>query len=181
MTIEIPAAISLMIFAAAAGALVSLTWMQRRITAALAVRAALLEESRQLKLQLSRAEAHAAALQERVLSMEGAEAERRARLVEAGDSPERFDAAGRRRVSGIQELSPSRIVRVPPDPDEIAPLAESLWASAGKPRGRDREFWFQAETRLLTERLSGRPPAIDELEVTVEELEPEEETGRAVG
>jgi hypothetical protein len=31
---------------------------------------------------------------------------------------------------------------------KITPLARELWENAGRPAGRDQEFWFEAERRL---------------------------------
>ena len=33
-------------------------------------------------------------------------------------------------------------------PDQIAGLAYGLWEQAGRPAGRDQEFWFKAEQQL---------------------------------
>ena len=35
-----------------------------------------------------------------------------------------------------------------PNPDKIAGLAYGLWEQAGRPDGRDQEFWFKAKQRL---------------------------------
>ena len=35
--------------------------------------------------------------------------------------------------------------------DSIASRAYSLWENAGRPHGRDMEFWFQAEQQLKVE------------------------------
>jgi DUF2934 family protein len=37
-----------------------------------------------------------------------------------------------------------------PSYDEIACVAYGLWEQAGRPAGRDREFWFEAEQQLTT-------------------------------
>ena len=34
------------------------------------------------------------------------------------------------------------------NPDQIAGLAYGLWEQAGRPAGRDQEFWFKAEQQL---------------------------------
>jgi len=36
----------------------------------------------------------------------------------------------------------------PPSQEAIAQRAYSLWEQAGKPAGRDEEFWLRAETEL---------------------------------
>jgi hypothetical protein len=44
------------------------------------------------------------------------------------------------------------------NPEQIAFAAYSLWEQAGRPEGRDLEFWFQAERHLApaaTDSLSG--------------------------
>lgn len=35
--------------------------------------------------------------------------------------------------------------------DEIRKKAHELWEAAGKPQGRDEEFWFEAERQLQEE------------------------------
>jgi len=40
------------------------------------------------------------------------------------------------------QLAPSH------NPDQIAGLAYGLWEQAGRPVGRDQEFWFKAEQQL---------------------------------
>jgi Protein of unknown function (DUF2934) len=40
--------------------------------------------------------------------------------------------------------------------EEVARRALQLWRAAGRPTGRDLEYWLQAEVELLSERLSGR-------------------------
>ena len=37
-----------------------------------------------------------------------------------------------------------------PSYDEIACVAYGLWEQAGRPAGRDRDFWFEAEQQLTT-------------------------------
>ena len=37
--------------------------------------------------------------------------------------------------------------------DEVARRTLQLWKSAGRPAGRDLEFWLQAEVELLFERM----------------------------
>ena len=37
----------------------------------------------------------------------------------------------------------------PPDPEEIAFCAYLIWEKEGRPAGREREHWLQAETQLL--------------------------------
>jgi hypothetical protein len=39
-----------------------------------------------------------------------------------------------------------------PTPDEIAFCAYLIWEKEGRPPGREREHWFQAETQLLATR-----------------------------
>ena len=39
------------------------------------------------------------------------------------------------------------------DRNEIAPRAYELWCVAGRPAGRDLEFWLQAEAGLLAGRV----------------------------
>jgi hypothetical protein len=36
-----------------------------------------------------------------------------------------------------------------PAPEEIALCAYLIWENEGRPRGREREHWFQAETQLM--------------------------------
>jgi Protein of unknown function (DUF2934) len=36
-----------------------------------------------------------------------------------------------------------------PSHQEIAILADKYWIDAGRPKGRDREFWFAAKADLL--------------------------------
>ncbi len=43
---------------------------------------------------------------------------------------------------------------------EVADRARVLWEQAGQPGGRDEEFWFRAETELLAESSTHRPPVI---------------------
>lgn len=93
-------------------------------------------------------------------------------LAVGGPPDERIDDAGRWRTSGIQELgsglpksedsshssgirvAAGRTVVLMPESDEIATLARSLWQAAGRPFGRDREFWFQAEAQLISQRVA---------------------------
>ena len=42
------------------------------------------------------------------------------------------------------------------NPDQIAGLAYGLWEQAGRPDGRDQEFWFKAEQQLA---VTARPAA----------------------
>jgi hypothetical protein len=49
--------------------------------------------------------------------------------------------------------TPSATERTKP-PEEIAAAAYGLWEQAGRPEGRDREFWFQAEQQLATKSAS---------------------------
>jgi len=39
--------------------------------------------------------------------------------------------------------------------DEVARRALQLWRAAGRPTGRDLEYWLQAEVELLSERPHG--------------------------
>ena len=41
--------------------------------------------------------------------------------------------------------------------DEVARKALQLWKAAGRPTGRDLEYWLQAEVELLSERQHCRP------------------------
>ena len=41
--------------------------------------------------------------------------------------------------------------RTPPSTEAIAGRAYELWAQAGRPTGRDQEFWLHAEQQLQTE------------------------------
>ncbi len=41
---------------------------------------------------------------------------------------------------------------VAPSHDEIAQCARELWTEAGHPEGRDDEFWYEGEQRLLAAR-----------------------------
>jgi hypothetical protein len=48
--------------------------------------------------------------------------------------------------------------------DEVARRALQLWRAAGRPTGRDLEYWLQAEVELLSERQyrgSNRAGAVD--------------------
>jgi len=45
----------------------------------------------------------------------------------------------------------------PPSHDEISSAAFSLWEQAGKPAGRDEEFWLAAERMIITR----QPPPED--------------------
>jgi len=40
-----------------------------------------------------------------------------------------------------------------PSHDEIAAAAYLIWIKEGRPHGRDREHWFQAETQLIADRM----------------------------
>jgi Protein of unknown function (DUF2934) len=40
--------------------------------------------------------------------------------------------------------------------DEVAGRALRLWQAAGRPAGRDLEYWLQAEVELLAERRNRR-------------------------
>jgi len=42
--------------------------------------------------------------------------------------------------------------------DEVAQRACKLWEAAGRPVGRDEEYWLQAEAKLLASRRSVRSP-----------------------
>ena len=42
--------------------------------------------------------------------------------------------------------------------DEVAQRACKLWEAAGRPVGRDEEYWLQAEAELLASRRSARSP-----------------------
>ena len=42
--------------------------------------------------------------------------------------------------------------------DEVAQRACELWEAAGRPVGRDEEYWLQAEAELLASRRSVRSP-----------------------
>jgi len=37
--------------------------------------------------------------------------------------------------------------------DEVVRRTLNLWSAAGRPAGRDLEFWLQAEVELVTEQL----------------------------
>ncbi len=39
--------------------------------------------------------------------------------------------------------------------DEVTLKALQIWRAAGRPTGRDLEFWLQAEVEMLAERLEG--------------------------
>lgn len=39
-----------------------------------------------------------------------------------------------------------------PTPEEIANCAYLIWEKEGRPPGREREYWLQAETQLLAMR-----------------------------
>jgi hypothetical protein len=41
--------------------------------------------------------------------------------------------------------------------DEVARRTLQLWEAAGRPTGRDLEYWLQAEVELLSERQHCRP------------------------
>lgn len=43
------------------------------------------------------------------------------------------------------------------DRDEVARRTLRLWRAAGRPKGRDLEFWLQAELELMTQRQRRRP------------------------
>jgi hypothetical protein len=43
--------------------------------------------------------------------------------------------------------------------DQIRSYAHQLWENAGKPEGRDQEFWHQAAQQLRTENESSNPDA----------------------
>ncbi|MBE0545525.1 MAG: DUF2934 domain-containing protein [Verrucomicrobia bacterium] len=48
-----------------------------------------------------------------------------------------------------------------PSPDTIARRAYELWEQAGRPDGRDQEFWLRAEAELTATRsAAGAPPII---------------------
>lgn len=42
--------------------------------------------------------------------------------------------------------------------DEVAKRARRLWKAAGRPNGRDLEYWLQAEVELLAARNGGSSP-----------------------
>ena len=46
----------------------------------------------------------------------------------------------------------------PLDERTVSERAYQLWEQAGRPGGRDSEFWYQAENQLKAERNSGPPP-----------------------
>lgn len=49
----------------------------------------------------------------------------------------------------------------PPSHQSIAARAYSLWEQAGRPGGRDQEFWSRAESELTTPTTAtGAPPVI---------------------
>ena len=50
-------------------------------------------------------------------------------------------------------------VREPVDANTISRRAYLLWEKAGRPQGRDTEFWLQAETQLRTESAAPAPAA----------------------
>lgn len=45
-----------------------------------------------------------------------------------------------------------------PTRDEIMLRSYELWEQAGKPKGRDQEFWYQAEQELKKEKSPPSPP-----------------------
>lgn len=48
-----------------------------------------------------------------------------------------------------------------PSPDTVARRAYELWEHAGRPNGRDQEFWLRAEAELTATRsAAGVPPVI---------------------
>jgi hypothetical protein len=45
------------------------------------------------------------------------------------------------------------IIKYLPSHEVIARRADRYWIEAGKPKGRDREFWFAAKSDLLEEHM----------------------------
>lgn len=41
-------------------------------------------------------------------------------------------------------------------PDEIRERAHQLWEAAGKPWGRDEDYWIEAEDQLLREKYASK-------------------------
>ncbi|CCE08189.1 hypothetical protein BRAS3843_2650012 [Bradyrhizobium sp. STM 3843] len=39
------------------------------------------------------------------------------------------------------------------DDQEISKRAHQLWEQAGRPSGRDQEFWYEAERQIKAERI----------------------------
>jgi hypothetical protein len=46
----------------------------------------------------------------------------------------------------------------PPSHDEIVARAHRLWLEAGRPEGRDREHWAEAERQLRGHKATTVPP-----------------------
>lgn len=55
---------------------------------------------------------------------------------------------------------PATNATVDPSHDEITPWARELWTEAGQPEGRDDEFWFEGEQRLLVLRQVPKASAV---------------------
>ena len=51
----------------------------------------------------------------------------------------------------------------PMSPNHIAALASLIWETEGRPLGRDREFWLQAEALLRAHGPEGGVVALDEV------------------
>lgn len=52
-------------------------------------------------------------------------------------------------------MSTALVTATTPTKEEISYLASRLWEKAGRPDGRDLEFWLNAEKQLLAARAPG--------------------------
>ncbi len=46
------------------------------------------------------------------------------------------------------------------DQETVAARAKALWEQADRPNGRDKEFWYRAESELVAEPKTSRPPVM---------------------
>ncbi|MGY4155578.1 hypothetical protein ACVINW_001420 [Bradyrhizobium sp. USDA 4461] len=48
-----------------------------------------------------------------------------------------------------------------PTDDDVRQRAHELWELAGRPEGREQEFWYEAERELKSKTSSSRDPSIN--------------------
>jgi hypothetical protein len=60
--------------------------------------------------------------------------------------------------------------------DRVSVAAHHLWQAAGSPNGRDQEFWFSAERRLLEDNI--RTPPRKSADISMPWIRPAPEADR---
>jgi hypothetical protein len=74
---------------------------------------------------------------------------------------------GRRPASVVRVTRHGAAVRTPPDIERIRVRAHQIWEEQGRPEGRDKENWQEAERQLQIEFRIGFP---DDLDMNTDEL-----------